>query len=409
MVYNQLNNEQMMELSNKRILLGVSGSIAAYKSAELVRLLRKQGAEVRVVMTSTATEFVQPLTFQALSGNIVYSAWDDADRGDGMGHIELARWADAIVIAPASADLLARLRQGMADDLLTTLCLASDSILAVAPAMNRLMWENAATKENMAVLQERGLKIMGPGSGGQACGEVGLGRMLEPEQLVHEIAGLFTTGVLSGTKLLLTAGPTREAIDAMRFLSNRSSGKMGYALAQAATEAGADVTLVSGPVSLDAPPRVKRLNVSSANEMYECVMAEAPANDVFISAAAVADYRPANPSKEKVKRKDENIDLALTQNRDIVASVTALTNKPFTVGFAAETADVELHAKSKLERKRLDMIAANQVGGGAGAEVDENEMTLYWADGSQHLAKTSKHKLARQMVAIIGEHYRAKA
>lgn len=399
----------MMELRNKRLLLGVSGSIAAYKSAELVRLLRKQGAEVRVVMTTTATEFVQPLTFQALSGNPVYSAWDDADRGDGMGHIELARWADAIVIAPASADLLARLRQGMAGDLLTTLCLACDATLAVAPAMNRLMWENAATQENMAVLQQRGIHVFGPGSGGQACGEVGLGRMLEPEQLVHEIAALFVTGLLSGTKLLLTAGPTREPIDAMRFLSNRSSGKMGYALARAAVEAGAEVTLISGPVALETPPRVKRLNVNSAEEMYESVMSEVAANDVFISAAAVADYRPANPSKEKVKRKDETISLPLTQNRDIVASVAALPNKPFTVGFAAETSDMELHARSKLERKRLDMIAANQVGGGEGAEVDENAMTLYWADGSQQLAKTTKYKLARQMMAIIGERYHAKA
>ncbi len=399
----------MMELANKRVLLGVSASIAAYKSAELVRLLRKQGAEVRVVMTATATEFIQPLTFQALSGNVVYSAWDDADKGDGMGHIELARWADAIVIAPASADLIARLRQGMADDLLTTLCLATDSTLAVAPAMNRLMWENEVTKDNISVLQQRGIHILGPGSGGQACGEVGLGRMLEPGDLVHEINSLFHTGILSGTRLLMTAGPTREAIDAMRFLSNRSSGKMGYAIAQAAIEAGADVTLISGPVSLEAPHRVRCLNVSSADEMYECVMAEVAANDVFISAAAVADYRPANPSTEKEKRKDQNIALPLTQNRDIVASVAALDNKPYTVGFAAETKDMELHAKSKLERKRLDMIAANQVGSGAGAESDENEMTLYWQNGYQHLPKTSKHKLARQMVTIIGEHYRAKA
>ncbi|PCH62451.1 MAG: bifunctional phosphopantothenoylcysteine decarboxylase/phosphopantothenate--cysteine ligase CoaBC [Gammaproteobacteria bacterium] len=397
----------MIELANKRVLLGVSGSIAAYKSAELVRLLRKQGAEVRVVMTATATEFIQPLTFQALSGNIVYSAWDDADRGDGMGHIELARWADAIVIAPASADLLARLRQGMANDLLTTLCLASNGTIAVAPAMNRLMWDNAATKENMEVLRQRGIHILGPGTGGQACGETGLGRMLEPEQLVQGISGLFTSGILSGTKLLLTAGPTREPIDAMRFLSNRSSGKMGYALAQAAIEAGADVTLISGPVALTPPERAKRLDVNSANEMYEAVMSEISANDVFISAAAVADYRPANPSKEKVKRKDDNVDLALTQNRDIVASVAALANKPFTVGFAAETSDIEKHAMSKLKRKGLDLIAANQVGDGQGAEVDDNAMTLYWADGCQHLEKTTKSKLARQMVAIIGEHYRA--
>jgi len=397
----------MMELSNKRVLLGVSGSIAAYKSAELVRLLRKQGAEVRVVMTSTATEFIQPLTFQALSGNIVYSAWDDADRGDGMGHIELARWADVIVVAPASADLLARLRQGMANDLLTTLCLASASTIAVAPAMNRLMWDNAATKENLAVLKQRGIHVLGPGAGGQACGEVGLGRMLEPEQLVQGISGLFSSGILSGAKLLLTAGPTREPIDAMRFLSNRSSGKMGYALAQAAIEAGADVTLVSGPVALATPDRVKRLDVNSADEMYEAVMSEVAGSDVFICAAAVADYKPANPSKEKVKRKDNNVDLALTQNRDIVASVTALPDKPFTVGFAAETSDIEAHARAKLKRKGLDLIAANQVGDGQGAEVDENAMTLYWADGSQHLEKTSKAKLARQMVTIIGEHYRA--
>ncbi|PCH61174.1 MAG: bifunctional phosphopantothenoylcysteine decarboxylase/phosphopantothenate--cysteine ligase CoaBC [Gammaproteobacteria bacterium] len=396
-----------MELSNKRVLLGVSGSIAAYKSAELVRLLRKQGAEVRVVMTSTATEFIQPLTFQALSGNIVYSAWDDADRGDGMGHIELARWADVIVVAPASADLLARLRQGMANDLLTTLCLASASTIAVAPAMNRLMWDNAATKENLAVLKQRGIHVLGPGAGGQACGEVGLGRMLEPEQLVQGISGLFSSGILSGAKLLLTAGPTREPIDAMRFLSNRSSGKMGYALAQAAIEAGADVTLVSGPVALATPDRVKRLDVNSADEMYEAVMSEVAGSDVFICAAAVADYKPANPSKEKVKRKDNNVDLALTQNRDIVASVTALPDKPFTVGFAAETSDIEAHARAKLKRKGLDLIAANQVGDGQGAEVDENAMTLYWADGSQHLEKTSKAKLARQMVTIIGEHYRA--
>ncbi len=397
----------MIELANKRVLLGVSGSIAAYKSAELVRLLRKQGAEVRVVMTASATEFIQPLTFQALSGNCVYSAWDDADRGDGMGHIELARWADVIVIAPASADLLARLRQGMANDLLTTLCLASDGTVAVAPAMNRLMWQNAATKDNLNVLEQRGIHILGPGAGGQACGETGLGRMLEPEQLIADITALFATGILSGTKLLLTAGPTREPIDAMRFLSNRSSGKMGYALAQAAIEAGADVTLVSGPVALTPPARAKCLNVNSANEMYEAVMSEVLANDVFVAAAAVADYRPLNSSKEKVKRKDDDVNLALTPNRDIVASVAALPNKPFTVGFAAETSDVENHARGKLERKGLDLIAANQVGEGQGAEVDDNAMTLYWADGSQYLEKTTKHKLARQMVAIIGAHYHA--
>ncbi len=397
----------MIKLANKRVLLGVSGSIAAYKSAELVRLLRQQGAEVRVVMTATATEFVQPLTFQALSGNMVYSAWDDADRGDGMGHIELARWADAIIIAPASADLLARLRQGMANDLLTTLCLASDRMIAVAPAMNRLMWENAATQDNMAVLKQRGIHVLGPGTGGQACGEIGLGRMLEPDQLVQDISALFGSGILSGARLLLTAGPTREPIDAMRFLSNRSSGKMGYALAQAAIEAGADVTLISGPVALTAPARAKRRDVNSANEMYEAVMAEVPTHDIFISAAAVADYRPLEFSKEKVKRKANTIDLALTQNRDIVASVAALPNKPFVVGFAAETSDVERHARGKLQRKGLDMIAANQVGDGQGAEVDDNAMTLYWVEGSHHLEKTTKHKLARQMIAIIGEHYHA--
>ncbi len=397
----------MIELANKRVLLGVSGSIAAYKSAELVSLLRKQGAEVRVVMTATATEFIRPLTFQALSGNSVYSAWDAADRGDGMGHIELARWADVIVIAPASADLLARLRQGMANDLLTTLCLASNGTIAVAPAMNRLMWQNAATQDNLNVLKQRGIHILGPAAGVQACGETGLGRMLEPEQLVEDIAALFATGILSGTKLLLTAGPTREPIDAMRFLSNRSSGKMGYALAQAAIEAGADVTLVSGPVALTPPARAKCLNVNSANEMYEAVMSEVLANDVFVAAAAVADYRPLNPSKEKVKRKDDNVKLALSQNRDIVASVAALPNKPFTVGFAAETSDVEMHARGKLERKGLDMIAANQVGDGQGAEVDDNAMTLYWVNGSQHLEKTTKPKLARQIMAIIGAHYHA--
>lgn len=397
----------MNALMNKRVLLGVSGSIAAYKSAELVRVLRKHGAQVRVVMTRTATEFVTPLTFQALSGNQVYSAWDDADRNDGMGHIELARWADAIVVAPASADVLARLRFGMADDLLTTLCLASDTKLAVAPAMNRLMWQHAATQDNVAVLKQRGVRVFGPAAGSQACGEVGLGRLLEIEQLAAEIAGLFATAALAGTRLLISAGPTREPIDAMRFLSNRSSGKMGFALAAAAVEAGAEVTLVSGPVALTTPARVQRIDVGSANEMYEAVMDAVGGSDIFISAAAVADYRPAQPSREKIKRKAETLDLPLVQNRDIVASVTARADKPYTIGFAAETSDIEAQALAKLERKGLDIIAANQVGQGEGAEADDNAVTLYWRGGGQHLEKTTKQQLARQMIAIIAERYRA--
>ena len=395
----------MNYLSGKHVLLGVTGGIAAYKSAELVRQLREQGAGVRVVMTRGACEFITPLTLQALSGHPVHTELLDSGTEAAMGHIELARWADVLLVAPATADFMARLVQGRADDLLAAICLASESTLAVAPAMNRVMWESPATRDNVRLLQDRGVHIMGPAEGLLACGETGPGRLLEPAALVTALSGMFNSGLLAGRQVLVTAGPTREAIDPVRYISNRSSGRMGFAVAAAAAEAGAQVTLVSGPVSLETPPGVQRIDVETAQAMYEQVIEQAAACDIFIGVAAVADYRPASVAGQKIKKSAETMILELQRNPDILAAVAALTGGPFTVGFAAETGALEPNARGKLEAKGLDMIAANEVGAGLGFETEENALQVFWKNGSVTLARTGKNKLARQLVATIAERF----
>jgi len=398
----------MFSLINKRILLGVTGSIAAYKSADLVRRLREAGAEVRVVMTKGATEFITPLTLQALSGAPVRTSLLDADAEAAMGHIELARWADAVLVAPASADFIARLAHGRADDLLAALCLASEAPLVLAPAMNRAMWANAATRDNCELLRERGVRFFGPAQGVQACGETGPGRMLEPPELVERLAALFQTGALAGLSVLVTAGPTREALDPVRYLSNRSSGKMGFAVARAAAEAGARVTLVAGPVALAAPPGVERVDVESAQEMYDAVMARTADCDVFIAVAAVADYRPTSVADDKIKKNEASISVAMERTPDILAAVARLSPAPFCVGFAAETADLRRYAEDKLLRKGLAMVAANEVGAGVGFDSDDNALEVLWADGGVSLPRATKQQLGRQLISLIGERYHAK-
>jgi len=398
----------MKELSGKHILLGVTGGIAAYKSAELVRQLRKQGAEVRVIMTAAATEFVAPLTFQALSAHPVHTDLLDTGAEAAMGHIELARWADVLLIAPATADFIARLVSGRANDLLTAVCLACDATVAIAPAMNRVMWDNPATRNNLGTLGKRAIRVLGPAEGEQACGESGPGRMLEPAELVAALSDLFNTGVLAGRRVLVTAGPTREAIDPVRYLSNRSSGRMGYAVAAAAAEAGADVLLISGPVSLATPARVRRIDVECAADMHAAVMHEITDTDIFISVAAVADYRPHTIAAQKLKKDAATLSLELTRNPDILADVGALPDAPFTVGFAAETQSIDSNARDKLQVKKLDMIAANAVGQQQGFDREDNALHVIWAQGEQQLALTGKAKLARQLVAIIAEHFENK-
>jgi phosphopantothenoylcysteine decarboxylase/phosphopantothenate--cysteine ligase len=395
----------MNELTGKHVLLGVTGGIAAYKSAELVRLLRRQGAHVRVVMTVAATEFVTPLTFQALSGNPVHTDLLDAGAEAAMGHIELARWADVLLIAPATADFIARLVSGRANDLLTAVCLACDATVAIAPAMNRVMWDNPATRDNLGTLKTRAVRVLGPAEGAQACGESGPGRMLEPAELVTALSDVFNSGVLAGRRVLVTAGPTREAIDPVRYLGNRSSGRMGYAVAAAATEAGADVLLISGPVSLAIPARLRHIDVESAAEMYAAVMDEITGTDIFISVAAVADYRPQTIAEQKLKKTAATLSLELTRNPDILADVAALPEPPFTVGFAAETQAIVSNARDKLRAKKLDMIAANAVGQQQGFNCEDNALHVIWAQGGQQLALTGKVKLARQLVAIIAERF----
>jgi phosphopantothenoylcysteine decarboxylase/phosphopantothenate--cysteine ligase len=398
----------MNTLSGKHILLGVTGGIAAYKSAELIRQLRAQGADVRVVMTAGAQEFITPLTLQALSGNPVHTDLLDSTAEAAMGHIALARWADAVLIAPATADFMARLQQGRADDLLCAVTLACEVPVALAPAMNRAMWDNPATQQNAQALQARGIHRFGPALGEQACGEVGPGRMLEPDELVTALAGLFETGILSGYRVLVTAGPTREAIDPVRYLSNHSSGRMGFAMARAASEAGAEVLLVTGPVSLETPPHVQRVNVVSASDMLEAVLARIGGCDIFIAVAAVADYRPVAVAPDKLKKDAGQMTLTLTRNPDILATVSALANAPFTVGFAAETDQLEVYAKAKLAAKSLDMIAANRVGEGVAFGTDDNALQVFWDGGSQVLAQTGKAKLARQLVALVAQRFHGK-
>ena len=395
----------MPELDGKRVLLGVTGGIAAYKGPDLVRRLRDRGAQVQVVMTSGATRFVTPITFQAVSGRPVRDdLWDEAAEA-AMGHIELARWADLVLIAPASADFLARLTTGLADDLLATVCLATSAPIAVAPAMNKVMWDSAATRENIGRLVERGVRILGPGEGDQACGEVGPGRMLEPDQITQMVVDAISghSGPLTGRRIVVTAGPTREAIDPVRFISNRSSGKMGFAVAAAAADAGADVTLVAGPVNLVTPPGVRRLDVESATQMQSCVLEAVEGADIFIAAAAVADYSPESPAGQKIKKNDESMSLELSRAPDILASVAALEDRPYVVGFAAETENLEENARSKMSRKRLDMIAANLVGHGKGFDVDENALHVIWNGGQKVLTIAPKTDLAADLVELICE------
>jgi phosphopantothenoylcysteine decarboxylase/phosphopantothenate--cysteine ligase len=396
----------MQTFINKKILLGVTGGIAAYKSAELVRLLIKAGAEVRVVMTPAAREFVQPLTYQALSGHRVYVDLFDAQADSAMDHIELARWCDLMLVAPASADFLGKMAAGYADNLLLTLCLASRQPVAVAPAMNQQMFTNAATAANLEQLNSRGILVWGPDAGEQACGDVGPGRMLEPAHLLANLEAWFKPGKLHGIDILLTAGPTREAIDPVRYISNRSSGKMGYALARAALHEGADVTLVSGPVSIAPPAGVKLISVESATEMLDAVMQEVPGSDVFIACAAVSDYRVDQQADHKIKKSTQTMMLDLVPNTDILAAVSALAERPFCVGFAAETRDLEKYALDKLERKNLDMIAANLVGDGSGGfEADVNRLEVFWDGGGHSIALADKHEVAKQLIELIGERY----
>lgn len=402
----------MYSLANKRIVLGVTGGIAAYKAAILTRLMRQAGAEVRVVMTANAREFITPLTLQTLSGQPVHTDLVDAGAESAMGHIELARWADRIIVAPASANFIARLANGFAADLLSALCLAADGPVLLAPAMNRQMWRHVAVQENARRLAAAGVGILGPEAGDQACGEVGPGRMLEPEALLAAIAESFATKLLGGSRLLVTAGPTREAIDPVRFISNRSSGQMGAAVARAAVEAGAEVAVIAGPVSLNMPETVKLTRVNSALEMQAAVLRQIAGVDIFIAAAAVADYRLQSVAERKIKSQQELLELRLIKNPDILAEVAALEDAPFTVGFAAETEALEANARAKLSHKQLDMIAANRVGEGPtgeglGFESAHNALTVIWQEGREELAKAPKERLARHLIRLIAERYRA--
>jgi phosphopantothenoylcysteine decarboxylase / phosphopantothenate---cysteine ligase len=398
-----------MSLAQRRILLGVSGGIAAYKSCELVRRLGDLDAEVRVVMTENATHFVSATTFQALSGQPVRTSLWDAEAEAAMGHIELARWAERIIIAPASADIIARLAHGMANDLLTTVCLASAAPLYVAPAMNQQMWAHPAVQANVETLRQRGVHMLGPASGDQACGDIGSGRMLEPMQLREAMVASFGAQLLRGLKVVVSAGPTYEDIDPVRFIGNRSSGRMGFAVAEAAAQAGAEVTLVAGPVSMATPPGIaRRIDVRSAEQMRDAVVGASAGAHIYIAAAAVGDYRPAEVADHKLKKRDgAPLELRLAENPDILATLAAQTVRPFLVGFAAETHDVERYAQDKLKRKGLDMIAANQVGGGLGFEAADNALTLYGPEGAIELPRASKTELARQLVAKVAERYRA--
>lgn len=394
-------------LFQRNVVLGVSGGIAAYKSAELIRQLKTRGADVRVIMTRGAREFITPLTLQALSGHPVHSDLLDPEAELGMGHIELARWADLLLVAPATADLMSRLAQGRADDLLTTVALASPAPLMLAPAMNQQMWRNTATQDNLQRLQARGVHLVGPAAGEQACGDVGPGRMEDPAIIAAAAESLFESGELAGRHVVITAGPTREALDPVRYISNHSSGRMGYALARAAAEAGALTTLISGPVSLDTPERVERIDVVSAEDMLQASLAQLPGCDIFIACAAVADYRPADVAGDKIKKKQEHMKLELVRNPDIVAAVAAHPQRPFTVGFAAETRDVLTYARGKLERKRLDMIVANDVSTeGIGFNSHENAVTLLWENDEVALPRSGKQQIARDIIALLARRYR---
>lgn len=399
----------MSSLQARKILLGVTGGIAACKSPDVVRRLRSEGAEVQVVMTHSAGRLIAPTVFQALSGHPVRSdLWDDGAEA-AMGHIELARWADLVLIAPASAHVMAQLTAGLAGDLLTTLCLVSRAPLVLVPAMNHSMWEHPATQVNRETLAARGVRFIGPAVGAQACGESGPGRMSEPADIVAALVPMLSAspGLLAGLRVLVTAGPTREPIDPVRFVSNRSSGKMGFAVARAAAEAGARVTLIAGPVSLPTPPGVERVNVESAAGMHEAVLGHVAAADVYIGAAAVSDYRPDQVPEHKIKKHSDTLALQMVRCVDVLASVAAMPDGPFTVGFAAETENLEAHALDKLQKKRLDMIVANLVGTDLGFDRDDNSAIVFWPDGHEAIGQTTKHDLARRIIALIAARYRA--
>ncbi len=399
----------MQQLTNKQILVGVTGGIAAYKAAELIRRLQDHGATVRVIMTKAAQAFITPLTLQALSGNPVHCDLLDSEAEAAMGHIELARWADLVLIAPASADFMARLATGQADDLLATVCLATNASIAIAPSMNQGMWRDQSTQQNLQTLISKQVLVFGPGDGSQACGDIGPGRMMEPEQLAVEASSVFKIGSLDGVKIVITAGPTREAIDPVRYISNHSSGKMGFALAQAAMDAGASVTLITGPVSLQTPERVTRIDVNSAAEMHQAVIETLPVCDIFIGSAAVADYRPTSIAHQKIKKSTATMTIELIRNPDIIADVSNHPQRPFTIGFAAETQDVESYARGKLEKKKLDLIIANDVSNTAiGFNSDDNAVSVIWNDGEVSLPMTSKQQLGRRLIEEISQHYRKK-
>lgn len=398
----------MTILQHKRIIVGITGGIAAYKAIEFIRLLRKSHAEVRVVLTPAAAEFVTPLTLQAISGNAVSHSLLDPQAELAMGHIELAKWADAIVIVPASADFLARLTVGMANDLLATICLATAAPILLAPAMNQQMFAQSITQQNLTALSNRGYQFVGPNSGEQACGDMGFGRMSEPKEIYTVLEDLFTQKQdMNGLSVVITAGPTQEAIDPVRYISNHSSGKMGFAIAQAFAERGANVTLISGPVNLATPANVHRIDVTSAQEMHQQALKSAVENQIFIGCAAVADYRVAQVAEQKIKKSSDEITLTLIKNPDIIADVAHLQSKrPFTVGFAAETQNIEQYAQDKLQRKNLDMICANDVSSGKVFGKDQNSLHLFWRNGNIILELDDKKNIAKQVVKHIFDRFR---
>src|SRR5210317_1559272 len=398
------------KLAVMNIVLGITGGIAAYKAPDLVRRLRERGGDVQIVMTASAEEFVTDTALQAVSGRPVRANLWDKEAEAALSHIELARWADVVLIAPATAEVMARIVSGGAPDLLTTICLATEAPLAVAPAMNHVMWSNPATQANRRVLEERGIHILGPDVGSQACGETGAGRMLEPDTIAAAVFDLAVgegEGLLTGRKVVITAGPTREPIDPVRYITNRSSGKMGYAMARAAAAQGAEVVLISGPVNLPEPPGIEVHNVLSAQDMYDATHTFVGEADIFIAAAAVADYRPAELKEQKIKKNEESMSSDIVRCPDILASVAALAIGPFTVGFAAETEKVDDYARSKLENKSLNMIIANRVGSDCGFDRDDNAVNVLWSEGEKRYPQAQKSKLARDLVELIAERYYA--
>jgi len=397
----------MNELENKKILLGVSGSIAAYKSPDLVRRLKDRGADVRVVMTASAEKLVAPTVFQAVSGEPVRGDLWDKEAEAAMGHIELAKWADMILIAPATANVIAHLANGSAENLLTTLCLATEAPLVIVPSMNQAMYRNDTTQENINTLSGRNVRFIGPEVGDQACGDKGPGRMTEPAEIVAQLSQADTAGALRGLKVMVTAGPTREPIDPVRFVSNRSSGKMGFAVAKAAADAGAEVTLIAGPVSLPTPPGVARINVETALEMFDAAMERLPGQDIYVGAAAISDYRPESIPEQKIKKHSDEFVLEMVKSPDLLKTVAALESPPFTVGFAAETEKLEEHANIKLEKKKLNMIVANLVGHNLGFDRDDNSAVVLWGDGHEALPNMSKSEMARRLVAIVAHRFRS--